>query len=69
MLKTLKERDFLGLFDGLGEECISGRPHGSLGAVLHSTVQTTWMGIHMIMENFIFVLLRWRKHWMADWLT
>ena len=33
----LKERDFPG--------CVSGRPHGSFGAVLCSTVWTTWMGI------------------------
>ena len=41
MLKTLKEGDFPGLFDVLGEEGASGRPRGSRGAVLRGTVWTT----------------------------
>ena len=41
MLKTLKEGDFPVLFDVLGGRCISGRPHGSRGAVLRGTVWTT----------------------------
>ena len=47
MLKTLKEGDFPGLFDVFGGgRCISGRPHGSRGAVLRGTVWTTVRWLH-----------------------
>ena len=42
-LQSLKERHFPGLFDVLEAE---GRPNGTLGPVLRSTIRTTFKQIH-----------------------